>query len=89
MRYDIIDKFTGYVYKKDLTKTEAIKKAKEIMVINGYKETAYKDMLKIEKQITNEQLKLMKSLDFTKKEIESIKYSSQFEKLLQQAIETL
>lgn len=89
MKYDIIDRLTGYVYKKDLTKAEAIKNAKEIMVINGYKETAYKDMLRIEKQITSGQLQLMKNLGFTKKEIESIKYSSQFERLLQQAIETL
>lgn len=89
MKYDIIDRLTGYVYKKDLTKAEAIKNAKEIMVINGYKESGYKDMLKIEKQITNEQLKLMKNLGFTKKETESIKYSSQLERLLEEAVYAL
>ena len=87
MRYDLIDKFTGFVYEKDIaTKSLAIEKAKEIMRINGKQPTYWSNELVIEKLLDKDELELCKGIGYTEKEIASIRYSNKLHKLMDDAL---
>ena len=91
MRYDLIDRFTKHIYYQDLTKAEAISKAKELLEINGFKPTpsAIKDNFIIEKLLDNGELSLCKGIGYTLKEIEKIRYSSTLHKIMEDGLKEL